>query len=46
MIKHVLKDGTKVDSIAGRVIKQEDFKHLYQVIERIEKRSSKDKSNN
>lgn len=42
MIKHVLKDGRQVESVAGIVIKQEDFNHVYQVIERIEKRCSKE----
>lgn len=36
-IKHVLKDGTQVDSIEGKVIKAKDFTVLYEVINRIQK---------
>jgi len=42
MIKHVLKDGRQVESVSGIVIKQADFAHVYQVIDRIEKRCSKE----
>ncbi len=38
MIKHVLKDGRKVDSIAGTVIRQQDFEHVYEVIKNINRR--------
>ena len=36
-IKHVLKDGTQVDSIEGKVIKAEQFGVLYETINRIQK---------
>ena len=36
-IKHVLKDGTEVDSVEGKVIKAEQFDVLYEVINRIQK---------
>lgn len=38
MIRHILKDGREVDSIAGTVIRQQDFAHLYEVVGRIERR--------
>lgn len=38
MIRHILKDGREVDSIAGTVIRQQDFKDLYRVIDQMEKR--------
>lgn len=37
MIYHVLKDGTRVDSIEGRVIKAEEFRQLYETIRRIQR---------
>lgn len=37
MIYHILKDGTEVDDITGKVIKAEDFPVLYEVINRIQK---------
>lgn len=43
MIKHILKDGTELNSIAGRVIYADDFKRVYQIIERMEQRSQKEK---
>ena len=42
MIKHILKDGRQVESVSGIVIKQADFAHVCQVIDRIEKRCSKE----
>ena len=38
MVKHFLKDGTQVESVAGIVIKQEEFKSLYKTMEKVEKR--------
>lgn len=35
---HVLKDGTKVDSVAGKVIKYDQFESLYSVITAIQER--------
>ena len=43
-IHHVLKDGTQVDCIDGRVIKAKDFSVLYEVINRIQKEG--DQKNN
>ena len=40
-IKHVLKDGTKVDSVEGHVIKAEDFPLLYEVMDRINRKDQK-----
>lgn len=37
MIRHVLKDGTEVETIEGRLIKAEDFRQLYDLIGRIQK---------
>jgi len=36
-IKHLLKDGTQIDDIAGKVIKASDFPVLYEVVNRINK---------
>lgn len=33
MITHVLKDGTRTDSITGIVIRSEDFPVLYKILE-------------
>lgn len=38
MVKHYLKNGQQVESVAGIVIKRNEFKSLYQTIENIEKR--------
>lgn len=38
MIYHVLKDGSRVDSVKGKVIKADQFPLLYRVIEQIEER--------
>ena len=40
-VHHVLKDGTKVDDVAGRVIKAEEYTVLYEVINRINEGRSK-----
>ena len=34
-VRHILKDGTEVASVAGRVIRQEDFPVLYEIIGKI-----------
>ena len=36
-IKHVLKDGTQVDSIEGKVIKADQHELLYEIINRMQK---------
>ena len=41
MIRHILKDGTKVDSIEGRVIKADQFETLYAIIDRIQRKGQK-----
>lgn len=38
MIKHYLKNGQQVDSVAGIVVKREEFKSLYKTVESVEKR--------
>lgn len=38
MVKHYLKNGQQVESVAGIVIKRNEFKSLYKTIENIEKR--------
>lgn len=43
-IKHVLKDGTKVDSIEGHVIKADEFPLLYEVVNRINNRKDQKKN--
>ena len=43
MIKHFLKDGTQVESVAGIVIKQEDFPGVYELIDRMNERLEKEK---
>lgn len=37
MIYHVLKDGTVVPDVEGKVIKADEFTLLYEVISRIQK---------
>lgn len=36
-IHHVLKDGKKIDDVAGHVIKAKEHSVLYEVINRIQK---------
>lgn len=38
MIKHILKDGTEVPDITGKVIRTAEFEVLYQVVNRIMER--------
>ncbi|MBO7672435.1 hypothetical protein J6S88_03405 [bacterium] len=33
MVKHVLKDGTVLDDITGHIVKKEDAKSLYALID-------------
>lgn len=42
MIYHVLKDGSRVESVKGVVIKADQFPVIYRVIERIEERGNTD----
>lgn len=43
-IHHVLKDGSKVDSIEGRMIKANEFSVLYEVISRISQKELKNET--
>lgn len=45
MIYHVLKDGTEVESIEGKVVKADQFETLYQVINRITEKDQKNERN-
>ena len=45
MIKHILRDGREVDSIAGIVIRQQDHEDLYAVIDRMNKRYEGERKN-
>lgn len=36
-IRHILKDGTEVESIEGHVIKADEFQQLYEVVGKIMK---------
>ena len=38
VLHHILKDGTEVSDITGRVIKANEFETLYQVVNRINER--------
>lgn len=40
-IHHILKDGTKVDSIEGHIIKAKEFQVLYEVINKINEKEQK-----
>lgn len=42
MIYHVLKDGSRVESVRGIVIKADQFPQVYRVIEQIEERGETD----
>lgn len=42
MIYHVLKDGSRVDSVKGIVIKADQFPLIYRVVEQIEERGNTD----
>lgn len=41
MVRHILKDGTEVEDITGKIIKASEFRTLYEVINRIEKEGEK-----
>lgn len=44
MIRHILKDGTEVDDITGKVIKAEQHPVLYEVISKISEKQEGDKN--
>lgn len=46
MVKHILKNGQQVDSVAGIVLKQEDFPGLYKLIDQINERVAKEQGGN
>lgn len=46
MIKHILKNGQQVDSVAGIVLKHEDFPGLYKLIDQINERVAKEQGGN
>jgi hypothetical protein len=46
MIKHVLKDGSVVDSIEGHMIKAADYPVLYEVVNRIQKEGDNTEASN
>ena len=41
-VHHILKDGTKVDDVAGHVIKAKEHTVLYEVINRIQNQKGKE----
>lgn len=40
---HILKDGTRVDSVEGLVIKYEDAEQVYHLLDSINKRLAKER---
>lgn len=44
MIYHILKDGSKVESVKGIVIKADQFPLIYRVVEQIEERGNTDEA--
>lgn len=40
MIKHVLKDGSKVDDVTGYVIRIDEFQSLYKLIDSINEKGN------
>ena len=46
MVRHFLKDGTEIESVSGKIIKETDFKELYNIIRalntKIEKNGNKE----
>lgn len=43
-VRHVLKDGTEVPSVEGKVIKADDFRTMYEVIIRITMKEESDET--
>ena len=41
MVRHVLKDGRRVDDIAGRVVRVEECGPLYRLLEEINEKETK-----
>lgn len=35
MIRHILKDGSRVSSIAGMVIQSDEYQSIYRILEKI-----------
>jgi hypothetical protein len=46
MIKHVLKDGSVLDDITGHVVKQDDAKIIYRLIDSINQRGNEENDGN
>ena len=38
MVRHILSNGQEVNSIAGKMIRKEDFPSLYEMISKIQKK--------
>lgn len=38
MVRHILKDGTEVESVSGRVLKISEFTELYNIIRAINRK--------
>lgn len=45
MIYHYLKDGSRIDSIDGYIVKYEQKKELYKRLYKLNKRGKKEKNN-
>ena len=45
MIYHYLKDGSRIDSIDGYIVKYEQKKELYKRLYKLNKRRKKEKNN-
>ena len=41
MVKHILKDGTVLDDITGHVVKMEDAKVVYQIMDKMNQERQK-----
>ena len=46
MIKHILKDGTVLQDIAGHVVKQSDAPLVYQIMEQKNRKGGRKKDGN
>lgn len=42
MIRHYLRDGTEVGGVSGKLITAEEFKTVYEIINRINERNYND----
>lgn len=46
MVIHILKDGTRVDDISGRVVKISEAEVVYKLMDSINRRAKREKENN